>query len=64
MDDDACVLIWVSSTLCCDRVLLVTHRFSHVDVAVLKNGDGVAEDEVYGSVYVTFTVELALGVYV
>lgn len=64
MDNNACVLIGVGPRLCCDGVYLVAHWFSHVQVAVLEHGRGVAADEVYGAVYVALTVELALGVYV
>jgi len=62
MDDDARVLVRVGSCLCRHRVLLIAHRFPHIDVAVLKNRHGIPEYEVYGSVYVTITVELAVGV--
>ena len=62
VDDDAYVLIRISSPLCCDCVLLAAHGFPHVDVAILKDGHGINEDEVYSAIYVTLTVEMALGV--
>lgn len=62
VDDDTGVLVGVSSSMRRHGVLLVAHGFPHEDVTVLKHRDGVAEDEVYGAVDVTVTVELALGV--
>lgn len=62
MDNNAGVLIRVSPGLCRHGVDLVARWLSDVDVTVLKDGGGVAEDEVYGAVYVAVTVELALGV--
>lgn len=62
MDDDACVLVRIGSSLRRHRVLLVAHRSPDIDVAVLKNRHRVAEDEVHGSVYVAVAVELTVGV--
>lgn len=46
MDDDACVLVRVGSGLGCHGVELVAHGLSNVDVTVLEDGGGVAEDKV------------------
>ena len=59
VDDDTGVLVGIGSSVRRDGVLLVAHGFPDEDVAVLKHLDGIAEDEVYGAVDVTVTVELA-----
>lgn len=62
LDNNTRVLIRVGSALSGDGVFLSTTRFSDVDVGVLDDGDGVAEDEVDGAVNVAVAVELALRV--
>lgn len=61
MDDNTRVLIRVGSSLSCDRVCVTTWTASE-DVAVLKNGGGVSENEIDGSVNVAVAVKLAVGV--
>lgn len=56
------VFIWVCPALCCDCVLLLAHWFSYVHITVLEDSSSVSEDEVYGAIDVTVSVELALGV--
>ncbi|RHN43754.1 hypothetical protein MtrunA17_Chr8g0391301 [Medicago truncatula] len=56
------VFIWICSSLCCYGVLLVAHWFSDKDVAVLKDSNGVTEDEIDCSIDVAVTVELTVGV--
>lgn len=48
--------------MCGDGDFLFVHWFSSVDHAVLEDYGCVSEYEVYGSVDVTFFVELTLGV--
>lgn len=62
VDHEPGILIRVGPRLGRDGVFLVQHRLSHEDVTILKNDDTVAENEVDGSVNVTFTVKLAVGV--
>lgn len=62
MYGDASVLVRVGTALCSDGVLLVQHRLSGVDVAVLEDGGSVAEDEVDGAVDITVSIELPEGV--
>lgn len=62
MDHEPGVLIWVRPRLRRDGIFLVHHRLSDKDVAVLKNSNAVAENEVDSSVNVAFTIELAVGV--
>ena len=62
VDDNSCVLVRIGPGLSRDGVTLAAHRLSDEDVAVLKNGDGVATDEVDGAVDVAVAVELALRV--
>lgn len=62
MDDDARVFIRVFSSLGSDRVLLIDHRFSYINVAVLEDCHGVAEYEVHRAIYVAIAIELSLRV--
>ena len=62
MDGGSGVLIWVGPALSSDGVELVRHRKTRVDVAVLENHGGVAEDEVDSAVDVAVAVKLAEGV--
>lgn len=62
MDGEASALIWVLSPLGRDGCLLIWERLPSEDLAVLKNGGAVAEDEVNGAVDVALPVELAEGV--
>lgn len=62
MDNYARVLVRVGSSLRSDRGELVAHWSTEVDVAVLKNSNGVTKYEIYGSINVTVTIELALRV--
>lgn len=62
--DDAGVFVRISSRLGCDGVFLAAQRLSDVDVAVLDDGNGVAEYEVLGAVNVAVAVELALRIHV
>lgn len=62
MDGNAGVLVRVSPALRRDSILLVQHRFSGIDVAVLEDGGGVSEDKVNGTIDVAVSVELSEGV--
>ena len=59
MDRSARVLVRIGSALGGDGVELVAHRKSRIEVAVLEDDGGVSEDEIYCSVDVAFSVELA-----
>lgn len=48
--------------MCGDGVFLIGQSLPQVDIAVLDDGDSVAEDEVDGAIDVAVTVELAVGV--
>ena len=61
MDGDPGVLVGVVASLGSDHVGLVCHRAADEDVAILDDHRGIAEYEVYGSIYVTVAVELAEG---
>lgn len=50
----------ISSSLSCYRVLLARQRFPEIDVALLEDGSSVTEDEVDGSIDVTFAIKLTL----
>lgn len=58
-DGDAGVLVRVLSALGGEDVLLVCVGFSRVEVAVLEDDGGVAEDEIDSAVDVALAVELA-----
>lgn len=58
-DGDAGVLVRVLSALGGEDVLLVVVGFPRVEVAVLEDDGGVAEDEIDGAVDVALAVELA-----
>lgn len=62
VDGGAGGLVGGAPSLRRDHVGLVPQGPPHVDVAVLKDGGGVAEDEVHGAVDVAVAVELPLGV--
>ncbi|CAA7391678.1 unnamed protein product [Spirodela intermedia] len=62
VDGGAGGLVGGAPSLRCDHVGLVPQWPPHVDVAVLKDGGSVAEDEVDGTVDVAVAVELPLGV--
>lgn len=64
MDRDASVLIWVFSVLGRDGYLLLVHWLSGVNVAVLEDDCGIAENEIDGAVNVAVAIELTLGVHV
>lgn len=61
VDRGAGVLIWVGPALGGDGVELVGHWKAWVNVAVLEDDGGIAEDEVDGAVDVTVAIELAEG---
>lgn len=61
MDDNTCVLIRVGSSLGSDCISATTWTTCK-DVAVLENSGCVSKDEVNGSINVTVTVKLAVGV--
>ncbi len=50
----------INSTLSSDSVGLV-RRVTWINVAILNNNGGVAENEVHRAIYVTFPVELPFG---
>nr|GLL28105.1 hypothetical protein BHE74_00043207 [Ipomoea trifida] len=62
VDRNSGVLVRVGPALGRYGDLLLVHRFSCVYHAVLEDNGGVSEDEIDGSVDVTFLVELSLGV--
>ncbi|KAH0467288.1 hypothetical protein IEQ34_004526 [Dendrobium chrysotoxum] len=62
VDGDSGILVGISSSLSGDRVLLAAKGLAGVDIAVLEDDGGVAEDEVDGAVDVAVAVELALAV--
>lgn len=62
LNDNPSVLIWVCSSLCSDHVPLAGIGAAGVDVAVLDDGSGIAEDEVDGADDDALDVELAVGV--
>ncbi len=50
----------INSTLSSDSVGLI-RRVTWINVAILNNNGGVAENEVHRAIYVAFPVELPLG---
>ena len=64
MDGYTCVLIRVLPILGRDCVFLLGHGLSSINVTLLENHGSVAEYEIYGTVNVTFTEELAVGVHI
>ena len=56
--DKSSALMLVGSTLGCDDVLLVFHRFSDHDLAILEYGSRITKYEVYGASDVATTVEV------
>lgn len=61
LDGGAGVLAWVGPALGGDGVELALVREPGVEVAVLEDDGGVAEDKVNGAVDVAFTIELPFG---
>lgn len=60
MNGNACVLVRICSSLCCDCVHFVG-RVSRKDVTILEYGSRVTEYEVNCAVDVAFSVELSVG---
>ncbi|KAH0466861.1 hypothetical protein IEQ34_004099 [Dendrobium chrysotoxum] len=62
VDGDSGVLVGISPSLSGDGVLLAAKGLAGVDIAVLEDHGGVAEDEIDSAVDVAVAVELALAV--
>lgn len=58
------ILIWVFSILGRDGVLLLSHRLTSINVALLENHGSIAKYEVYSAVNVAFTEKLTVRMHI
>jgi hypothetical protein len=60
MNGYARILIWVFSILGRDSVLLLGHRLTSINVALLKNNRSISKYKIYGAINVAFAEELTV----